>query len=223
MDAEEIKQNNQKIALRILISFAVVAVLALSIFGVVKLIESLKSASLLIYVAPSDATISIDGQEYTNGVYRFYPGTITAEIRRDGFEPKTQTLELQNGRVTELFTYLTEEGGNFNWYVSHDEDLSILRQISSDDASLLFLEDYDQKLAKAEQIKNAPDLPYTAQDSDGNIISVVYAERGNYCPYSSVKPCVIITKKIGDASYNLGLDLLREHGYDPDYFNIIYQ
>lgn len=223
MDTEEIKQKNRKEALHVLIPIVVVVVLALSIFGIVKLVEGLKSASLLIYVAPSDATVMIDGQEYTNGTYRFYPGTITAEISQEGFETKTETLELQNGQVTKLFAYLTEKSGDFSWYVSHDEDLSILRQISNDDLSQSFLKEYDQKIAKAEQIKNAPDLPYTAQDDNGNIITIVYTESNNYCPRYSVKPCVIITKKIGNASYELGLNLLREKGYDPDYFNIVYQ
>lgn len=223
MDAEKIKQNNQKEVSRILIPLAILAAVALLIFSIIKIVEGLKSASLLIYVAPSNATVTIDGREYTNGVYRFYPGTITAEIRQDGFETKTETLELQKGRVTKLFTYLTGKNNDYSWYISHDEDLSILQQISNDNTSQSFLETYNQELAKAEQIKNAPDLPYTAQDADGNMISIVYTKSNNYCPEYSAKPCIIITKKIGNASYDLGLNLLREHGYNPDYFNIIYQ
>lgn len=223
MNPEETKQNNQRLALRILVPLIIVAVLALLVFGIIKFIDGLKSASLLIYIAPSTATVTIDGQEYGNGVYRFYPGTVTAEVHQSGFETKTETLELQNGRVTELFAYLVGEGGDFSWYTSHDEDLSILRQISGDDASQSFLEEYDRKIAEARQIKDSPDLPFVAQDASGNVISVVYAEPGNYCPYTSIKPCVIIARKIGVASYDLGLDLLREYGYDPDYFNIIYQ
>lgn len=223
MDTEEIKQNNRKETLRVLTPLFIIVALALLIFGIVKLVEGLKSASLLIYVAPSNAIVKIDGQEYTNGAYRFYPGNITAEISREGFETKTETIELHNGQVTKLFAYLTEKDNDFSWYVSHDEDLSVLRQVSNDDASQSFLKDYDQKLAKAEQIKTAPDLPYTAQDINGNIISITYTESNSYCPRFSVKPCIIITKKIGNASYDLGLNLLKDRGYDPDYFNIIYQ
>lgn len=89
----------------------------------------LHSATLIIQVAPTNATILLNGSPYQNGLHNLMPKEdIEVTISAKGFETKTFTINLEYGKVTNLFAYLTPQDDNWSVYInqSNQESLNLL-------------------------------------------------------------------------------------------------
>lgn len=101
--------RNKGLIIGLIIGVVVVA----AVFGI---INALRSAVVVIQVAPTNATVTIGGKSYENGSYQFFPGKITAIISAEGFDSKTVDLQLDVNSQNKILTYLNPTNGDYSFY-----------------------------------------------------------------------------------------------------------
>ena len=121
-----------------------ICIVTLIIFGISR-IEPTRSF-LDINVAPSIASIKINGQPYHNGVYEFDPGNYTVEISADNFSSKTVDATVEKGTTTKISTFLEPKEQGMKYYEQNPADISALSNMS-DPVAQSFTEAYDKKLS----------------------------------------------------------------------------
>ncbi len=93
---------------------AILVVIGIAIYS------STKTAVITFNIAPTDATIMMNGSTYQNGTYKLHPGTYDITISHSDLDQKTFHLDLPSDSSTHLITFLsaTDEEGNpsFDFY-----------------------------------------------------------------------------------------------------------
>lgn len=172
-------------------------------------------ATLDILVAPTSAQVMINGKEYSNGTYTLSPGEITAVISKDGFEGKEIKLELIQGETAQLYTYLLPADGSYDWYLDHEEDMMVLNTIG-DARAIEESASYKKKYPAIEA------LPIIYAKYDENWDYTEFRIDGGDFDECEEDFCLKITDTTG-GNYEFALSLIREKGFNPDDFEIIYE
>ena len=107
---------------KILIAIALLILVA----AIFIILDKLKNARLNILVAPIDATVKINGKEYSPGSHRLFPGKVTVEITKDGFEERSVELELTSNHTETLYTYLIHKKDGLSYYETSPSDYEAL-------------------------------------------------------------------------------------------------
>lgn len=195
-------------------------VVVLSLVGVVILVLLLipkNSSSLVISVAPVDASITINNKSYSNGVFsNMAPGHYTAMISKDGFETKYVGFDLKNDEITTLSEYLVQSDQKMDYYESDAESLFVLREYASlheDETAKTFLEEYDKKRS----VKNFLPIEYAVAGT-GDYYRIIFRENDSACEKNY---CIEIGAN--NAYYNeAAITVLKDHGYNIDDYQIVY-
>ena len=175
--------------------------------------NSMKTATIDIDVAPSGATIELNGHDYDNfDSYDILPGNYHVKISMDGMQTKEFDLNLQSDGFAKIKTYLLDSDGGFGYYMTHPDEEAILAEIADDDASRAFVEKYNK-------IYSIGDLfPMEFSDSsNGEIISIYIDWSENEC--NGEKLCLMINDYTGE-NHELALQMIRDAGYNPDDYEI---
>lgn len=93
----------------------------------------LHSATVIIQVAPLDATVTINGKEYASGLHQITPKSQSEVIvSAPNFETKTFNLDFKKGEITKILTYLVPEDDNWDYYkqLSNEDSLSVLLSLN---------------------------------------------------------------------------------------------
>ena len=143
---EAVDRNYKKI-LFLMGGIIIVCLIAILAFTLIPLIKSAKKPTILtLNIAPSTATVKINGEKYRVGSYdNLSAGSYTAEISQDGFSSKTISFELKNGETTVVYDYILSEAEGFSYFEKNKMDINTLRNINDSDVRK-FLEGYDKKL-----------------------------------------------------------------------------
>ncbi len=174
------------------------------------------SASLDLLVVPTDATIMVDGERFENGIYEnLTAGKKKVVISREGFDTAEYEIELKRGETTRLYAHL---GGNPDWYKNlTDQDTLYLLDIIYEYEGQQQLKELRAKYPIMES------LPIVFEKYFNN-----YTEYVNYRidggEYKECKSdfCLKITDYSG-GNYDRALNLIREKGYTPDDYEILYE
>ena len=107
--------------------WAVLVVDVLIILTIVGLniFNSLKTVRLELYVAPVDATVTINGKEYEEATYAFMPGHYEINISHADLGSKSFENDLESGHYLKLATFLKDD--NFEYYTLKDNYVSFSR------------------------------------------------------------------------------------------------
>ncbi len=177
--AKVIKTNDEKARQRLaLIGFSMVAfvilVLAIILFAI---IESSKSVTLDILVAPKSAVIKINDKVYKNGTYHVEPGEYIINITHDELEPYNDVANFKDGEDVKLYLYLTGKDGDMGWYLGHTDDDMLLNTIGDYYAN----EESKEYVASDPIFKITPYYDYNngfrvnaAKNNDGKTEVIVY-------------------------------------------------
>lgn len=198
---------------------------ALILLGLVALvffiINSAKSTTLSILVAPTDSTIKVNGKEYKNGNYKIFPsGKYEVTIEREGFE--TKELTLNSDKVVNIHEYL--ETSDMSKYRDSAEDYKVLRLIADYNDSKIssFIEESN----KIESIKyklpvwtSAPYENYDITSSPG--IKLADGNSNLECKKMSCIMALIGGKRSSREDKAIE-DKIKALGYDPKDYHIIY-
>lgn len=190
-----------------IVDVAIVVVIA-TIFAA----QSLKSSILEILVAPTFATVKINGEIYpSSGSFAVFPGTYDVEISAEGFETKELTLNLEKDSIQKLYTYLNDEDGQLSLYAKFPDNISLL-QLVGDNDSKEFLDWYS--------VKDILPIYYQTEDTDidqyKNIFISYETENCKEQPF-----CLSIHDAF-NGNYDFAISLIKEYGYDPSDYEILY-
>ena len=127
----------QKIYVGAAVLFAAIITMVLVIFLViVPLVKNaMRLAFLDILVAPVDASVMINGEEYRNAIYEMEPGHYTAIVTREGFNEVAVDFDLEKNKTAGLYLYMEPTDGDWNFYEKKENQDSL--------EALLRLNNYD--------------------------------------------------------------------------------
>ncbi len=212
--------NNSKISYKtVAILVAIVAILA--IIGTVAY-NLLKSAELSILVAPSTATVKINGKAYTNGQHKFFPkDNVEVEISSPGYQAQTTTIDLLANQVTLLRAALEDEDGGYGSYL-HDGDtyglLQLIAPTIGDSELADFIVKTDKKIGILSILPVNENTGEFFKDQHGFIVStdpnsavLQIMASSNDC---GVIPCLDIYQS--DNDIGKARDYLKKQGYNLD-------
>lgn len=117
------KKFNQKLI------YIIITSVFLIIGAIYFIFSYLHSATVIIQIAPVDATISIDGKILHNGLHKIRPhDQAEIAITADGFVPKSLNVDIEKGAITKIIAYLVPEGEQWQYYeqAKNKESLTIL-------------------------------------------------------------------------------------------------
>ena len=205
-------RNRRILIISLLIGFIILVAVIL----IVSIYYLRRSATLDILVAPTSATITIDGQTYTNGTYKIEPTSTTATITAEGFTSQEVPLNIIGGETTTLYLYLIPTDGDMNWYLDHPDDMMIVTQIG-DLQALATSDAYhtEHPISQVLPIVVVEVNPTTYDWTEFRIDGGSFAE-------CSTDFCVKITDTTG-GNYDRALEEIRSRGYDPGGYEILYE
>ena len=159
--------------------FIIIAFIGLVIYSVINLIVNAdKTATIKILVAPSDATVIIDGRNYpTDRTIKIEPGTYAVKIEKEGFISFNGSIKADADATAYLYEYLNEENENGTYYKDNEQELSRTQRIADKKADI-FQENY----TGSDNIWNVTpydDYPsgykiYAEKEENGSVIVNIY-------------------------------------------------
>ena len=198
--------RQQKLIIIIILTALLVVVIGLS-FSRYKH-NQVYSAKINLAVAPSGATITINGSRVKPGIVGVKPGVNSVVVKKDGFSDNRKTISIQKGQSINITIALTSNSvSTQSWYQNNPGDETILEQQMG--------QQYNQQSTKAvEQVPLIQSLPYV---SPSLAYRIDYGE-----PLAGTKvPGIYITAP-NSVGQKQALQWIRDQGYDPTTLNIQY-
>lgn len=181
-------------------------------------IDSRKTSILRTIIAPSFATLTVNNKTYPiNKDIRFEPGEYSITISADGFQSAQENIVLKDQETTTFAIYLERtDGDTFSWYEGHNEEYSTFMSAANYLA--------DQSAANfAAKYPVSSILPFNIVEVDPVTYDwTEYKVGGGKTDDCKTEFCIIITDTTG-GNREKALDKIREKGYNPDDYQIIYK
>lgn len=121
------KKPNTKRTIIIAVAVFVAIAIIFSVYWVV--IESPKTATIDVVVAPVSADVKVGNVRFNNGKHRIEPGTYDVEITKEGFGGYTGSITVEAGGTEKLYVCLQKDENNTDYYSSHQEDADACWQV----------------------------------------------------------------------------------------------
>lgn len=203
---------------KVLSLMGVLNVLMVLVAILIIVVHHTKTATIDIMVAPSEATIELNGKKYENlESYNIMPGDYHVKVAMEGMQTREYDMNLADGGFARIWTYLVDADGGFEYYMMHPDDAAILEDVADKDAEA-FVEKYTKMMSITEV------LPLTLSnrgDNTGEIISIHI--RWGTEDECREKPYCLIVKDFTGKNTERALAMIREAGYDPDDYEIIFK
>ena len=219
--------------------FAIIITTVLVIFLII--VPAIKNANrpafLDILVAPVDANVIIDGEEYRNAVYEMEPGHYTATITKEGFNEVTVDFDLEKNKTAGLYLYMEPTDGNWDFYEKKENQDSLeallrLNNYNSDGATWrpevapIQEKDGAKEIAKKYKVKtilpvNVSLCGEVATRMTCNAMRVEY----KYSKKCGDSLCMVISgrsKELPNEALNEIREKFTEGGFDFDDYRYIY-
>ena len=197
-----------------------VNIIAIIVIIITIVVYQAKTAVVDIYVAPSNAKISLNGKEYANfESHDVVPGNYHVKISMDGMQTKEYDITLENEGFVRIRTYLLDANNGFDYYFTHPNDEAILADIveENDKAALKFIKVFNEKKSLEEHLP----IYYDAFTDDFAYYIKYNISQENRDDCSRVL-CLKIEDNTGNNKEN-AIAKIRELGYNPDDYEINYQ
>lgn len=191
-----------------------VVIVILVVVLTVVTVRRLYSGSLRIVVAPTTAEIMIDGKKYQNGLYEGMKiGTVQAKIAAEGFESESFDLDLAAGETTKLYLCLKTDNPELLQTEDYVEACALVKEYYGEREKEEFWQKYPI----------ANDIPIVVEKYSQNYTNYIYyrIDLGEYENCEGAI-CLKITD-ISGGNYERALQTMRDKGYNPDDYEIIYE
>lgn len=212
--------NNSKLGYKTVAIIITIVV----IFGIIGAVayNILKSAELSILVAPSTATVEINGKEYTNGQYKFFPKeNVEVKISSPGYQEQTRTIDLLANQVVSLRAVLEDEVGGYESYLHDSDTYGLLKLVAPevDDPKLTdFIAKTNKKIGILSVLPVNENTGEFFKDQHGFVVSTNQNSSILQIMASSdecgVVPCLDIYQS--ENNTEKARAYLRKRGYDLD-------
>ena len=201
------KQKNSKRTFLLGLIFVPIVVVLVIVVILTTLLA--KNAELILLVAPSTATLKIDGHKVASGSIKLRAGSHTLVISGEGFEEKQIDFEIAKHETKSINAYAGNDN-NFEYYLKHDTEIDRLALVADEEA-IKFINNYRKSKTILEL------LPIVVAKEYGTKSSTL--SRGDVCERSY---CLKITDDNADLRKEMEAKIV-ELGYDPENYEIIYE
>ena len=190
------------------------------------LIKSLTAPTQISFnTAPASATITINGQEFSNGVYEIEPGEYKIEIKKDGFESKTDNIIIKPHKTNVYYGYVVNKTDGMSYFEQNQTDLDVLSHIDTDEVKN-FQNDYQNKLKVRDilPIKGTYNMTEGVADARSLFVNYTIREGNSSKDYCKNVFCIIVESG-SETNENLKLTIKKElskNGYDIANYEIKY-
>lgn len=208
---------------------AIIAVIAVAIFN------TTKTAVVTFYVAPTDATITVNGAKYENGTYKFSPGSYDITISHPELNSKTFHYDLASDSSTLVTTFLssTDDDGDpsFDFYEQSSNYYSFqaLASIAGKDNNQTIdhdtsAEDFVARMQKILSIESLLPIVDNIYGVPGvNTATTGYSIRNNIDNQECQKVACLLVMYYGEGYEEAVAEEIRSIGYNPTDYEIIYE
>jgi len=205
---QAIRRDNRFLLITVSVAFVLIVLI---IAATMYIINSFRTASIDVLVAPESARVIINGKEYSNGTYKIEPGNFTVTITKDGFNGYQESFSLSAGQTKDLAVYLTQTDGGYDWYLNHPSDDLIMTRIGDKQAS-------DKSAEMLAKYPILSVLPH--RDDDGSYDYTINPKFSG----DTLKSLVIELNSCSDYSKPIykaeALKWLSDQGYNPNDYAI---
>ncbi len=193
--------------------FDVIAILAVVFFIV---LHNAKNATVDIYVAPSGATIELNGKKYDNfSSYELMPGNYRVRISMEGMKTNEYDFTLEPNGFVRVWKYLLDDNGSLEYYLNNPNEITFLSRFTDDKIIGDFMNHYD----KVSSIRDVLPLEYYERIDPNNTLGVFVEEDTEDCTKELL--CLVVYG--GEQNRNIALDLIKQAGYNPDDYRIRFE
>ena len=191
-------------------------VIAILVVVLLIVLHQAKNATVDIYVAPSGASIELNGKEYENFTsFELMPGHYRVKISMEGMKTDEYDFTLEPGGFVRVWKYLLDEDGSLNYYIKHSEEITFLSRFDNNKDVKDLIDYYD----KVTSIKNALPLEYYERSDPNNTVGVFIEEDTQECVDEIY--CLVIYG--GEKNRDIALRLIKEAGYNPEDYRIRFE
>ncbi len=213
---EAIDRNYKRI-LMLLIGVIILAVAVSLVFILMPVAKKLNKETLLaINIAPGDATLTINGEDYHSGIYEFTEGNYSATLHKEGFSEKQLDFEVKAHGTTTIYSYILSDTEGFNYFERSKTDLAVLENIEETK-----VQDFLATYAKKTDItRNLPILLNYYDESQSAIIDGKITDGSNdsHCDYAF---CLKVDK---NKNYAWRVkEVIELAGFNYEDYRIIYE
>ena len=166
-----------------------------------------------ILVAPTSATVTINGKSYENGKHRLPSGEVSVHIEKPNFI--SQDFTFNTNKNDKLYAYLLQTDGTFSWYESHQEDDIIMSAIGSREAT-------KEAATYSDKYPVASQLPIIFAEYDDKYNYTEFRIDGGKFENCSSDFCLKVTDTTG-GNFDIAKELLEEKGINPEDYEILYE
>lgn len=193
----------------------IISIVFLVIILIVVSVRRIYSGALRIVVAPTSASIVIDGKKYENGSYEgVRAGIVHVDITAEGFEPESFDLNIAPDVITGIYSCLKTDDSNLLQEGDYAETCSLVKEYYGEKEKDEFSQRYP--------ISNV--IPVVVEEYSWDYTSYTYyrIDFGKYKDCEREEYCVKITDFSG-GNYDNAIKMIRKKGYNPNDYEIIYE
>lgn len=210
----------------------VIDVIVIIIVTGVYIRQSNKNSTISFNVVPISATISVNGNtKYTNGQYSITPGTYKIAISYEGLETKTLSVTVEPHSFVSVTTFLSGADNSFEYYELKNNFMAYqkLKTIASADNNLTtdndttaqeFIANFERKMS----IFNVLPLNgYIYSEPAANASTGGFVIQKDQSEKKCNKSACLLIRYFGKDYEEAALQKIKEAGYNPDDYQIIYE
>ena len=183
------------------------------------IIHNMKTATIDVMVAPTDAVVELNGTKYQNlRSHNIMPGDYHVKISMDGMQTKEFDVEIEDGELERIWTYLLDNDGGFGYYMSHPDDAAILNDVADAEAKK-FLAEYN----KLNSIQEVLPLQYSNTFDENATEVVSISVRWGIDDECKEKAFCLIVHDYTGKNTDKALQLIRDAGFNPNDYELVFE
>jgi hypothetical protein len=167
-----------------------------------------------VLVSPTTATVKIGEKTYENGRHDLAPGNYHVEISLEEFNTYTDDITINPGDNYELYITLDKTVDSAQWYAERPDEDRLYTSISDKN-----YEKDSRTFAKNNPVVDI--LPYHCTKYENNYATYI-EYRIDYKISDDGQNAILLIKDITGDNKKRALQYIREHGHNPDDYQIEY-
>lgn len=212
-------RHSKKIIICLAIIITALVLFLAFIFFLQPIIRRLNAPTQIsLNIAPHSATISINGKDYNNGVYELEPGEYEVTIQKDGFETKTDKVEVKSNQTNVYYNYIVSQTEGMAYFERSQADIDVLAHINTSETEN-FTSNLEAKLKIRDILPIEGTYNVTEGIPDARSLFAKYKirEGGGVSDYCERVFCIIVES---DIDKNENLEKIVKNELSAKGFNI---
>ncbi len=194
-------------------------VIAILVVVLIIVLHNAKTATISIYVAPSEAVIELNGGKYDNfQEYDVMPGTYHVKISMDEMQTKEFDFTIADGEFKRVRTYLLDAEGGFGYYLENPDEILTLEEAADDEKAKEFVENYNRLTSIQSVLPLEYSNTYDFGATEPESINISWSD-GDKC---DEQPFCLVVRDLSGNNHEKALEMIREAGFDPGDYEVVF-